>query len=226
VRSQDNIYLRDSYELTVASDGTVEPGALLMLASNPFHPQGGGQPADTGTVAGVAVTPSRLPDGRVAVGRAEAEADPDRWTAILASAEAGEPVTAEVDRDARLLHNALHTAGHLIHGLLHRRGFVLEMNNHFPGQARLVLRMPGEADLDALTTELGQELAAAVAADHKIEISYDGDRRLVTIAGIHTEPCGGTHVRSLNDLEGVTLRSVKRKSGTLKIGYEAAHRPS
>lgn len=221
---QDHVYLRDTYEFVISSGGTVVSGAdgswLAVLTHNPFHPQGGGQPSDAGTVNDIAVIPVRLGDGRVGV----ATAEPAGWADVLAAVRANESVTAKVDADTRLRHAALHTAGHLIHGLLHRRGFVLEFNNHFPGQARLTLQPPSDASVSDVSACLEAELAAAIDADHEVQIGYDGDTRLVTIAGIHTEPCGGTHVRSLRDLDAVMVRSVKRKGGSVKIGYDAAHR--
>ncbi|MFC4531125.1 hypothetical protein [Sphaerisporangium dianthi] len=38
-----------------------------------------------------------------------------------------------------------------------------------------------------------------------------------------TDLCGGTHVRHLGMLADVTIRSLKAKSGRLRIGYDAAH---
>lgn len=47
---------------------------------------------------------------------------------------------------------------------------------------------------------------------------YGAETRVVTVAGLSC-PCGGTHVRSTRELEGVRVTKVKAKKGTLRISY-------
>ncbi|MFD7204632.1 hypothetical protein [Streptomyces sp. NPDC059893] len=41
---------------------------------------------------------------------------------------------------------------------------------------------------------------------------------------LHAAPCGGTHVRSLGDLDEVVLPTLKVKKGRIRVSYTAAHR--
>ena len=45
-----------------------------------------------------------------------------------------------------------------------------------------------------------------------------GVTRIVTVAGLAC-PCGGTHVRSTRQLEGVRVTKLKAKKGTLRVSY-------
>ena len=54
-----------------------------------------------------------------------------------ASWVAGQRVSTRVDRELRLRHAALHTAGHLVEAAGRDLGWELAGNNHFPGQARI-----------------------------------------------------------------------------------------
>lgn len=48
--------------------------------------------------------------------------------------------------------------------------------------------------------------------------SHVGATRIVTVAGLAC-PCGGTHVRSTRDLNGVRVTKLKAKKGTLRVSY-------
>ncbi|MFD5108922.1 hypothetical protein [Streptomyces cinereoruber] len=54
---------------------------------------------------------------------------------------------------------------------------------------------------------------------------YDAEgRRIVHLAGLHSAPCGGTHVRSLGDLADIVLPTLKVKKGRIGVSYSAVHR--
>ena len=220
---QQQLYLVDTYLMehgtTVAGSGRTEDGrAWLALAENIFHPQGGGQPNDDGTVDGRAATPRRDEADRQLVvldlGGEQAPPDP------------GSPVTARIDPAVRRLHAALHTAGHLVDAIVRPLGFEHAGNSHFPGQARVDYRVgDAQPDREELTARIDAQLAEAVAAALKVTSQVRDGLRTVSIDGLNTEPCGGTHVPDLGALQGVALRSIKIKAGVMKVGYTAEHRP-
>ena len=218
---QQHLYLTDTYlgqqRTLVARSGTSAEGMpWLALAENIFHPRGGGQPADTGTVDGVAGVARRAPAASSGVLRDLA--------AAAAPPPAGTPATARIDLEARRQHAALHTAGHLAHALLSPRGWTYAACSHVPGQARLDYRIDGAlVDRAALAAELNDLLAGAISAGHPVAAAVVDDVRLVSIEGLGAEPCGGTHVRTLASLAWASVRSVKLRGGLLRIGYDARH---
>ncbi|GAA0336873.1 hypothetical protein NE235_24870 [Actinoallomurus spadix] len=232
-RPQSAVYLEDCYLTTISTSVAVtgreaDGGAWVALRENIFHPQGGGQPADRGRLGECAVVPVRHPDTGLVVLRARDE----EGGALDALAE-GDPVEAHVDRDARLLHAALHTAGHLIDAAGRSQGWYLAGNMHFPGQARIEFTPPETATSlaapearEEAADRLRAEIAAAIAADLPVSSEYDIDgRRVVRLGDLHAQHCGGTHVRSLADLADVTITAVKLKKSRIRVSYTAFHGP-
>ncbi|CAB1103960.1 unnamed protein product [Ectocarpus sp. CCAP 1310/34] len=50
---------------------------------------------------------------------------------------------------------------------------------------------------------------------------YGAATRIVTVAGLSC-PCGGTHVRSTREMEGVRITKAKAKKGTIRVSYTLA----
>ncbi|GAA4560704.1 alanyl-tRNA synthetase [Streptomyces collinus] len=223
---QSQIYLADTYayeaDTEIIGIDASSARVRIALARNIFHPQGGGQPHDRGTVAGMEVTPCKdAASGWV-------------WLTLPAGTEwpAGQPaegveVHSRIDPGLRRLHAALHTAGHLVDALARPHGFQHTGNNHFPGQARIEYAVDGaEFDKDELAATLTTGLDKAIAEALPVTAGEQDGRRTITIEGLATEFCGGTHVTDLGLLTDVAVRSVKVKSGRLRIGYTAEHAES
>jgi Ser-tRNA(Ala) deacylase AlaX len=223
VTEQSQIYLADTYayeaDTEIIGVDASSARVRIALARNIFHPQGGGQPHDRGTVADMEVTPCKdAASGWV-------------WLTLPADAEwpAGQPaegvtVHTRIDPGLRRLHAALHTAGHLVDALARPHGFQHTGNNHFPGQARIEYAVGGaEFDKDELAAALTTGLDKAIAEALPVTAGEQNGRRTITIEGLATEFCGGTHVTDLGLLTDVAVRSVKVKSGRLRIGYTAEH---
>jgi Ser-tRNA(Ala) deacylase AlaX len=223
---QRHLYFTDTYlteqATTVARVGRGEDGGpWIALADNIFHPQGGGQPSDLGTVDGHAGRGRKGEDeGWVVVDLLA----PDGSDTAEQPFTVGDAVTARIDAVARRLHAALHTAGHLIDAYVRRLGLPHAGNSHFPGQARVDYLVEDRAiDRAELTEQLGKHLAESLGAALPVTAGYRDGVRHVTIEGLNSEPCGGTHVRDLSLLTDVSIRSIKVKSGRLRVGYDAAH---
>lgn len=217
--TQVQLFLDDTYRTAlttaVAEAGVDEDGPWIRPAHNIFHPQGGGQPADSGEVDGVAAAPvwSRTVPGQVEL----------RLAAELA---AGQEVALSVDAGKRKLYAALHTAGHLLDAAIRARGFTHVVSNHFPDVARIEFLADGDAaDLARLQREAAERVAEAIRSDTKVTTSVAEDgTRTVTIGDWSTDVCGGTHVNSTADIVNFAIRSAKTKKGRLKVGYSAEHR--
>ncbi|MBK3572394.1 metal-dependent hydrolase, partial [Streptomyces sp. MBT65] len=190
-----------------------------------FHPQGGGQPADRGWLGDAEVVPVRERESGLIVATAAAGGD-------LSGLGVGDWVRARIDLRVRMLHAALHTAGHLVEAVGRTQGWEMVGSIHFPGQARIEFRAP-DADArladpegrEEVTAVLRAAVADAVADDLPVSARYLPDgRRVVHLDTLHSAPCGGTHVRSLGDLADVTLPTLKVKKGRIRVSCTATHR--
>ena len=223
VDQQTNAYFDDTYltetTATVIAAGTDEDGAWAAVSPNIFHPKGGGQPSDEGTLDGAAVTPARDDAGLVVL------------TGAPSAPEVGTAVVCRIDAELRRRHAALHTAGHVLGHLGESRGWQHSGHSHFPGQARLDFDPAGHEDelatpelRESVRAEFQAQMDAVLARGGAVSASVDATgHRTVTIEGVNAEPCGGTHVRSLSELAGVRILEVKVKRGAIKVRYEAEH---
>jgi alanyl-tRNA synthetase len=226
---QFSAYYEDTYEEQVETQvvavGTLDGAPWVAVEHCLFHPQGGGQPADRGWVDDHEIVPVRDHTTGLIVAMSSGE-EP------LPTLAEGQQVKARIDLAARIRHAALHTAGHLVDAAGQAQGWVQTASSHFPGQARIEFSAP-QSDVRLESSE-GREKAAealrvvvaeAVARDLAVTWEYDeAGRRIVHLAGLHSAPCGGTHVRSLGDLAAVTLPTLKVKKGKIRVSYDAAHR--
>ena len=108
----EKLYYEDSFlrqfTATVRSCEAVKGGYAVVLDRTAFYPEGGGQPADTGTLGGVAVTDTRERDGEVV----------HTCDGPLA---VGEQVAGAIHWDRRFDHMQQHSGEHITSGFLCRR---------------------------------------------------------------------------------------------------------
>lgn len=144
----------------------------------------------------------------------------------------GQSVEVRIDLAARRTYAALRTAGHLIEAAGRAQGWTHAANTHFPGQARIEFtaarpdpRLDTPEGREETTEALRTHVAKAIAEDAPVTWEYDAEgRRIVHLAGLHSAPCGGTHVRSLGDLADIVLPTLKVKKGRIRVSCSAVHR--
>lgn len=162
--------------------------AFLLLSSTIFHPQGGGQPSDTGTVvlpgrdgaAGVfSVSACRLDRDLDDIVHQGAFANPG--TAEADGWVAGAEVELRVCESTRRLHARLHSAGHLLDAAMHNCGFDFPATKgyHFPDAPSVeytgnIEPEKREAARQALEAECNRLVERATAVEVMAEV--DGDR--------------------------------------------------
>lgn len=182
---------------------------VVRLAETWFHPQGGGQKADTGRIGEAEVVHVTHNNGEV-----------DHHLAGPADLEVGRSYPFSIDADRRRLHAAYHSAGHLIGSLVEAQGGLRAVAGHqWPGEARV--EFEGDSpDLDGLKARLEQDLAAALTADLPVaprEVA--GQVRAIGMGDLAPIPCGGTHVARLGEIGRVQVASVKRKGDRIRVSY-------
>ena len=212
----ENTYLFE-HTATITEIGTDGTGTFLRLDETIFHPQGGGQPSDEGSIDGNRVL--KLVDLREIH-------QINHYIESAQSFKVGDRVLLQIDGKKRLEYAALHTAGHVTGGVLrfdydYKR--VLGAN-HFPKQAKVEYELDGRCVPNR--NELKNKIQELVKEGRKISESYDSqNRRIIQIEGICEEACSGTHVSSTLEIESESfeIRKIESKGGRLKVGYEARY---
>lgn len=185
----------------------------VVLDRTPFHPKGGGQPADKGTLGGLEVA---------AVLESEAG---DVLHFVKGELAAGAEIEAKVDPAARRLHSRLHSAAHLFSKHLEGRGWAAVKGDHFPGQSRVVFRPADPENSPAIPEAAEIEAWLAGIASQKLPFLQTVDEkgfRQVTWGSIPPYPCGGTHVADTSGIGEIRIRKIKLKKGELSVSYDAA----
>jgi misacylated tRNA(Ala) deacylase len=224
------LYLRDAYLHEFNARVVAVRGAEVELDRTAFYPTGGGQPHDTGAIAGMPVTDVRK-EGDVV------------WHTVDGEAPAeGADVHCAVDWDRRHQLMRTHSALHTLCGVIWNEwGKAVTGGNMEPLEARMDFEFdPLPEGFAATVTDL---VNAEIAADRRIEVSFlprgtaltDADLirtkvnmipesvteiRVVDIVGLDKQADGGTHVRSTGEIgrfEVVKTESKGKGNKRLRI---------
>jgi misacylated tRNA(Ala) deacylase len=219
---RDDSYLKDCDARVVA---ITEQGGIV-LDRTVFYATSGGQPGDTGTMI--------FADGtRIAIANAiytdvqKSEIAHVPADAALA-ARVGDVVRAEIDWEPRYGRMKIHTALHLLSVVL-----------PYPITGASVGNVDGRADFDIPDAghdkeAIAAKIAAMIATDAAVSSRWISDAeleanpgliksmsvkppmgtgqvRLIEIAGLDLQPCGGTHVRTLHEIGAVAVTGIEKK---------------
>ncbi len=218
-----------SLETEVIGTGTDRGRPFVVLADTIFYPEGGGQPADRGWVAGVPVEDVRKTAGEI--------------RHFLAGTPPAGTVRAELDWARRFDHMQQHTAQHLLTALAQERFGWCTTAFHLGERVADI-----ELDTPALPPDRLLALEEAVAAEVRaarpvtarrvspealatlpvrtrgLPESHAGDVRLVEIAGIDLNTCGGTHLASTAGIEALKLLGTEPMRGGTRLFFVAGTR--
>jgi alanyl-tRNA synthetase len=176
----------------------------VVLRATLFHPQGGGQPFDTGWIGESQVL-------RVVQ-------DPDRFIHFVDRPVPLGMTQIRIDEQRRQFNARMHSAGHVIGHFVQAMGWTPIKAHHWPGEGRVQFKPVDCAqEVDARTIESGIE--QWIAHDLPRLTSLREGAREIGFGELPAYGCGGTHVRSLKELGTVTIASVSQKKGTLSVHY-------
>ena len=192
-------------ELEVLSCTPHEGQFAVILQSTIFHPQGGGQPFDTGWL------------GESSVLRVTQEAD--RVVHYVDRPLEPGPITARVDEQRRALHSRLHSAGHLIGNVGETLGWMPIKAHHWPGEGKITF-IRGEAAQAMEAETIQQQVNQWIAADYPRHMNLEDGTRQVGFGELPAYACGGTHVHTLGELGRVSILAMSEKKGALSVRYE------
>ena len=205
---------------------TCEPGKagyLVTLDRTAFYPEGGGQPADHGTLNGVAVTDVHETDGVVV-------------HTVEKAVEIGENVDCTIDWARRFDHMQQHSGEHIVSGMLcaafscDNVGFhmgedavILDFDKELsPAQLREI-----ENQANAIITEnrpvtaCYPSQAELAALDYRSKLDLTENVRIVTIQGCDVCACCAPHVKHTGEIGLVKLLDAMRHRGGIRIWMAA-----
>ncbi|KXJ91536.1 Threonyl/alanyl tRNA synthetase [Microdochium bolleyi] len=225
---------------------------VVVTEETIFHPQGGGQPSDEGTIKSEDGTTQF--DVNLVRMSATAEGEVLHFGRFASSSggpfKAGDSVTQTIDSEKRLLYSRYHTAGHVLGSAVRHLaqdsvpGFDELNADHAPGTAACNFAGLLEGKWkDAFQAKLDEY----IEKDMPVEIEWwdeddfrshglerlipdrktlgmtDTEKfRIVTIVGAESYPCGGTHVDSTKLCGKTTVRKIGRSKGTSRVSYALA----
>ncbi|HKI57768.1 MAG TPA: DHHA1 domain-containing protein [Trueperaceae bacterium] len=205
-------------------------GAWIALEASAFYPTSGGQPHDTGRLAGAAVTDVALADGEV-------------WHRLEGPAlEPGSEVEGVIDWDRRYRHMQRHSAQHLLSQAFVRVSAGFDTRSVSLRGSDCTLDLAGEPDDDALTA--AEELVNTFAYAALPIVSFEVDERdvgdyplrrapkvrgrirLVAMGDLEVAACGGTHLAGTAEAAPIKLLGSERVRGglrrvTFRAGWDA-----
>ncbi len=194
-------------ELEVLSCTPHEDHFAVVLQSTIFHPQGGGQPFDTGWLGDSQVVRVIQEANRV-VHYVDRPVEPG-------------PIIARVDEQRRALHTRLHSAGHLIGNAGEALGWMPIKAHHWPGEGKVTFMRGAAAqavDAEAIQTRINEW----ITADYPRHMVLEDGTREVGFGDLPAYACGGTHVQALSELGQVTVLALSEKKGALSVRYEVS----
>jgi len=228
---RDEAYLKACEARVVGVD---ERG--IRLDRTVFYPQGGGQPGDSGVLRLADGSSLAIADTRKGEGIEEVLHIPAPGAALPAP---GAAVTAEIDWPRRYRLMRMHTCLHLLSAVV--PGAVTG-GQVADGKGRLDFDVPGNA-LDKET--IARQINELIAADHEALARWISDEelaarpelvrtmsvkpptgqgrvRLIDIAGVDLQPCGGTHLRRTGEIgpvEVVKIENKGRQNRRIVVGF-------
>eukprot|EP00505_MAST-04D_sp_SCG-Rhode-Island_P003618 Stramenopile-MAST_4_protein_3618 len=219
---------------------------VVICDATIFHPQGGGQPSDTGQILQESIV---FDVTKVVKGGLFEDNEIWHYGKFKEGEtfKVGEKVEQRVNEEQRRTNARVHSAGHLLDqamklagkgDMLGTKGF------HFPSGSYVEFKggVPAE-ERPALLESLQKHCDELVAQAIPTRVAYvedeaslrdaclpgaelgalsrldDGPVRCVLVAGEKGCPCGGTHVDNTSEIKKMVIRKISVKKKMTKISY-------
>jgi len=217
----ERLYYADSYlrsfraqVVEVAGDGLT-----VYLDRTAFYPASGGQPCDTGSIAGRAVLDVVDEGERIA----------HRLSAPL---DAGVADCA-IDWERRFDHMQQHSGQHLLSAVF-AGAFALRTASFHLGADSATIDLEGGPVDPPSVREAERRANAVVFENRPLAVEFEdaaaasglrkpsereGTLRIVSIAGLDRSACGGTHVRSTGEIGPILIRKIEKVRETTRVEF-------
>jgi alanyl-tRNA synthetase len=218
-------YLRE-FEARVLRSEAAPNGFKVYLDHTAFYPASGGQPMDSGTIAGLEVL--------------EAVDEGEEIAHLLRHVPEGESVTGKIAWARRFDHMQQHTGQHILSAAFERIGGYKTVSFHLGEESssidldsdRLGLRQLEEAE-DAANQVVFEDRPVRISfqpageagkMDLRKPTAREGEIRLVEVEGFDLSACGGTHVSRTGAVGLILLRKVERMKGLTRVEFVCGSR--
>ncbi len=211
-------------EFTALAVSVQEAGGAwhVELDRTAFYPEGGGQPADRGTLGGAPVRDVRK--------------EGERIVHVLSARPQGDPLVGRLDWPHRWHFMQQHTGQHLLSAALLAACRAPTVSVHLGDDVSTIeLDVPTLARADLAAAE--DRAAEIIAADLPVSARWVGDEelgglrlrrptsrkgrvRLVEIGDFDRVACGGLHVSRTAEVQLVRLERVERIRGRLRTHWK------
>ena len=224
------LYETDAYlgEFTAIVEKCVSETGIFKVALNQtaFYPEGGGQPADCGTLGNARVLDVQEIDGVI-------------WHTVTELLEPGKEVVGKVDFERRFSNMQNHTGEHIVSGLVAREYGYHNVGFHMGSEVITV-------DFDGVLTQeqlfdIEMQANDAVLKDVPVTVSYpsreelertdyrskkeiEGQVRLVTVEGYDCCACCGTHVSHTGEIRLIKILGVQHYKGGVRVSMLCGER--
>ena len=228
----ERFYQADTYRTEApALIAAVQPleggGGRVAMTGTVFYPEGGGQPADRGTLT--------LPDGQVLHVTDVHEKEGIIWhtvEALVPEAKEGTPVHQQIDWAWRFDKMQQHTGEHILSGTLHRLFGAENVGFHIGSESvRMDTSIPispeglKQAELEA-NRFVWQDLPVQITYPSREELAHmtyrskkeiEGQVRIVTIPGADICACCGTHTATTGQVGLIKILSAEHYKGGMRL---------
>ena len=218
---RDDSYLRECEARVLA---ITEQGGIV-LDRTVFYATSGGQPGDSGRLIAAGTEIPIATAVYTDAAKTEIAHVPVAGSPAL---KAGDTVTATIDWDKRHARMRMHTALHLLSAVL---PYAVTGGSVGEAESRLDFDIPEAGiDKDAVTAKVNEMIASNATVfsrwitDQELEANPGlvktmsvkppmgtGRVRLIEIAGLDLQPCGGTHVRATTEIGKVQVTQIEKK---------------
>jgi alanyl-tRNA synthetase len=217
----ERLYYTDCYlrEFDARVVDLSEDGRRVYLDRTAFYPASGGQPFDTGTLGGVAVT--------------EVADEGERIAHVLAAPLPPGPVRGVIDWERRYGLMQQHSGQHLLSAVFEELFGFKTVSVHIGLETNTVDLETGAINEGQLAA-VEERCAAVIAQARPVEIAFEdagtvsglrkesareGKLRVVSIAGVDRSACGGAHVRNSAEIGLVLTGKTDKIRGLVRVEF-------
>ena len=207
----EDVYIRE-FEAIVLSCEERQEGYYIILNETAFYPEGGGQPADKGTIEGEEVLDVQCLDGEIC-------------HIMKKPLKAGEQVVGRINWEWRFDLMQQHSGEHIVSGMIHEKYGYENVGFHM-GEEVITIDLSGMLTEEQVA-EIEQKVNDYIWMNQEVNIFYPDERqrklipyrskkeltgeiRLVEFPGADLCACCGLHVTHASQIGLVKILSSKK----------------